>query len=78
MADGTWQQYLIDERIALQNMPALYLDERSATGRMNGRSVARDAETPDKLCRAYAPDGRLIGILEADADLWKPAKVFHV
>lgn len=77
MQDGTWRRYLIDEHIALADMPALYLDDQQADDVLHGRMIQCVEHKAAPLCRAYAA-GRLIAILESQgADRWHPAKVFH-
>ncbi len=76
MANGTWQHYLIDETVALSNMPALQLDDQQAQDILHGRAIPRDDTALDPLCRAY-DHGRFIAILQRGADRWQPAKVFH-
>jgi tRNA pseudouridine55 synthase len=76
MIDGTWTQYLVDERIALSRIPALDLTAEQSQVVKQGRSIPRlDSENGD-LRRAYFPARQFIAILSARDDQWQPAKVF--
>lgn len=77
MANDTWQHYLIDETVALSNMPALHLDDQQAQDILHGRAIPRDDTALDPLCRAYGL-GRLIAIVQRGTDRWQPVKVFHL
>lgn len=81
LQNGDWQQYLIDERIALAHIPTLALDASQSIAIQQGRSIPRHESNPSSqtLCRAYNPDGQFIAILESDsnADTWRPHKVFN-
>jgi tRNA pseudouridine55 synthase len=75
--DGTWQQYMIDERKALPNIPALHLSHAQTWDVQHGRPVPRSESDGDvKLQRAYDPMGQFLAIMEKRKDRWHPIKVF--
>jgi tRNA pseudouridine55 synthase len=82
MADGSWQQYLVDERVALAKIPELSLTDEESRLILNGRTISRlIADNNSPLFRAYDPSVRFIAILDSSVDgsetHYRPVKVFH-
>ena len=81
MDSGNWHAHLLPPDLALNDVPAIHLDESGAADVLNGRFIpVSDPQTdaPDDLARAYDPAGRLIAVLIRRGDRWKPGKVFPV
>jgi tRNA pseudouridine55 synthase len=84
--EGRWQRLLHSADAALPSWPAVTLSEAQERAARFGQCLAADSLEPspaqaienDQLCRAYSPRGELVAILRYDADalLWRPAKVF--
>src|SRR5579859_480676 len=80
--DGSWQRYLIDERVALSGLPEIKLDQDAAQAVCNGRIIERsDPATSDGVSqsRAYGPGDSFLGILAPTGEhgeRWKPEKIF--
>jgi tRNA pseudouridine55 synthase len=75
MADGTWAQYLVDERLALSAIPELHLTTEQTQDILQGRSIPK-TDIGSDLCRAYSSRGQFIAILSTHDNQWRPAKVF--
>jgi tRNA pseudouridine55 synthase len=71
---GDWQSYLITPQRALADRPAVYLNTDEIERLRRGQTIPRTAD--DGLAFAYGPDGTLVAVVESDAGLWKPHKVF--
>lgn len=84
--EGRWQSLLHPADAALPSWPAVTLSEAQEKAVRFGQCLAADSLDPSpaqavengQLCRAYSPRGQLVAILRYDADalLWRPAKVF--
>jgi len=84
--EGCWQSLLHPADAALTSWPAVTLSEAQERAVRFGQCLAADSLEPspaqavenDQLCRAYSPQGQLVAIVRYDADalLWRPAKVF--
>jgi tRNA pseudouridine55 synthase len=81
--DGRWERFLYPADYVLQNLRALVIDEAAEKAMKQGNPlVLEPVDTQDNsveiLCRAYAPDGRFLGILRyvPDKSVWQPEKVF--
>ena len=84
--EGRWQSLLHPADAALPSWPAVTLSEAQERAVRFGQCLAADSLDPSpahavengQLCRAYSPRGQLVAILRYDADalLWRPAKVF--
>jgi tRNA pseudouridine55 synthase len=62
---------------ALQAFPAVTVDQATAAKIAFGQQVRLSAAPQGGMCRAYAPDGRLLALLRHHPDgLWQPHKVF--
>ncbi|GCE27773.1 tRNA pseudouridine synthase B [Dictyobacter alpinus] len=78
--EGTLQQRLFPADFALQNYPALHLDEQLTRRVTHGNAFAYpnlpNAEQPE-LGRVYSVNGQFLAIASWDAEqqLWKPKKV---
>jgi tRNA pseudouridine55 synthase len=82
-AQGTIEQFLFPADKAIENYPALVLDERTSERVKHGNAF-RIEEEPDttneqSLARVYDDEGRFVAIAEWDAvrRLWQPVKVFY-
>lgn len=75
MTDGTWTQYLINERQALSQFPALHLTIEQTEDILQGRAILKTDNSSD-LCRAYSSDGQFIAILASHDNQRRPVKVF--
>jgi tRNA pseudouridine55 synthase len=75
MADDTWMQYLIDERIALAHIPEIHLTGDQTEDVLQGRQIPKIDISAD-LCRAYSSRGQFIAILSPNDNQWQPIKVF--
>ncbi len=72
---GAWREYLLAPDTALRDLPAVHLDEEQAARVQHGNTVP----APDGVAgqhRAYAPDGELLAILDAQGGRWRAVKVF--
>jgi len=78
---GHWAELLHPIDVAVLHLPAIIVDEESEKAVINGRLLAltQGTEVSEKICRAYARDGRFIAILRHDEGrgCWKPEKVFR-
>ena len=84
--EGCWQSLLHPADVALTSWPTVTLSEAQERAVRFGQCLAADSLEPspaqavenDQLCRAYSPQGQLVAIVRYDADalLWRPAKVF--
>jgi tRNA pseudouridine55 synthase len=78
---GHWAELLHPIDVAVLHLSAIIVDEESEKAVINGRPLAltQGAEVSEKICRAYARDGRFIAILRHDEErgCWKPEKVFR-
>jgi len=73
------QAYLYPIDSVIRDMPSVVVDEVAEAALKNGNSIAIvDSLDTGKLCRAYSPNGRFLGILRYlhDKGLWQPKKVF--
>ncbi len=72
-----WRDHLLPGDLALDDKPAVHLDEEETRRILNGRDVAAPLDAFG-LARAYTPDARFVAILQADlgAGVWHPIKVF--
>ena len=77
---GYWQRYAYPIDIVLQDYSAIVVDEATEEALKNGNPVTlenQEAGSRQKYCRAYAVDGRFLGILRhvPDKGVWQPKKV---
>ncbi len=79
---GYWEQFMYPVDIVLQDFKAVVLDEDTEASVRNGSPVvlentAGEGGTKQRYCRAYAVDGRFLGILRyvPDKGIWQPKKV---
>ena len=77
---GRWSELLYPIDVAVQQLPAVTVDEENEKAVINGRPLVLTSgeEIPKGLCRAYSRDGRFIALLRYDEErsYWKPEKVF--
>ena len=77
LARPDWRSLLVPASQALPTIPLLPLDEAACDHLLQGRAVARRKGDPSTaLAQAQTPGGSLLAIVEGDASLWKPRKVF--
>jgi len=78
---GYWSELVYPMDVAVLHLPAIIVDEEGEKAVINGRHLAltQGTEVSEKICRAYARDGRFIAILRHDEErgCWKPEKVFR-
>ncbi|MBI4186917.1 MAG: tRNA pseudouridine(55) synthase TruB [Chloroflexi bacterium] len=78
--NGCWERLVHPMDIVLLHWPAAAVDEETSQAIRNGRPVdlPQGFSTSDVRCRAYSPDGRLLGLLRfnPDSGQWHPEKVF--
>lgn len=78
---GYWEHYLYPIDSVLQDYKAVVVDETAEAAIKNGSPVALGKGSKigsrQKYCRAYAVDGRFLGILRhiPDKGIWQPKKV---
>lgn len=82
--DPNWQRYLHPPDRAITHLPQIILTEETAIHVRQGRQIEIDLEpsaTHPNILRAYTPSGDFLAILtlvEPDAKLWQPKKVFQI
>ncbi len=77
LADGTWQQYVVDERVALPHLPEIALDAAQSDAVRHGRAIASGgAAAEGALARLYADSGAFLAIASHSDGQWRPIKVF--
>lgn len=78
---GYWEYFVHPIDSVLQDLSAVVVDDAAEEAIRNGRPVALEkvinGSSRQKYCRAYAVDGRFLGILRhiPDKDIWQPKKV---
>jgi tRNA pseudouridine55 synthase len=77
---GDWQRHVHPVDFPLQELAAALVDEKGEAAMKNGQLLHLGDACPaaaGDVCRAYAPDGRFLGILRSlTEDAWQPEKVF--
>lgn len=80
LQDPDWHRHIVPPRHALNHFPSLTLTTDQVQHIQHGRTIPRTTDHPapnaDDLLMAYLPDDHLLAILRADADVWRPHKVF--
>jgi tRNA pseudouridine55 synthase len=81
IAEGTVQQYLYPAGTALQQYPALILDEATIQHALHGNAfkyTAQPGHAPTDLARVYDTAGHFLAIAAWDPErgIWQPKKVF--
>lgn len=71
-----WQHHLIPPSEALSHHPELTLTAKQVDDIQHGRFIPRDPDSTHTQIMAYLPNGRLLAILTARENQWKPHKVF--
>ncbi len=75
LLEGEWQSHLIAPQVALAGWPSLCVSAAEIAHLTQGRAIpAPDAAEGRAL--AYAEDGRLVALVQAESGLWRPHKVF--
>jgi len=79
-SEGRQGEFLHPPDTIITDLPVAIIDEADEPALRNGSPLALDIEVidpPSRYWRAYAADGRLLGILayEAGTGLWRPKKV---
>ncbi len=81
-SERRWERFLYPIDYVLQDLRAVVIDEATEKAMSQGNPLALEHVTHDNtveiLCRAYAPDGRFLGILRyvPENKVWQPEKVF--
>ena len=80
---GRWKQFLLPIDSVLQDIRAAVIDETMEKAMKQGNllkleQTASQENTAETRCRAYASDGRFLGILHyiPESGVWHPEKVF--
>jgi tRNA pseudouridine55 synthase len=80
---GTWEPFLFPIDSVLQDIRGAVIDEAMEKAMKQGNSLmleqtASQENTAETRCRAYASDGRFLGILHyiPESGVWHPEKVF--
>lgn len=80
-AEGNWPALLLPIDAALARFPAIYLDTAAARQLCLGQAVSltQARRGHQDLTRVYGPDGTFLALAthDAEADVWRPHKVFH-
>lgn len=82
LANPDWESMVLPPDFALADFPRIDLDPVDTDHVRHGRRLQNHYAVQGLLARAYAPDGTLLAILQADDDhnnhieRWKPHKVF--
>ncbi len=78
-AEGTWSNHFYAPDEALLSLPAAILAEGNEDRLRKGQPLRFPSVSEDEHLRAYATDGRFLGLLARRApDAWQPDKVFAV
>jgi tRNA pseudouridine55 synthase len=78
LSSHDWKTYLILPQNALGGWLVVHCDEQQTSEIQHGRPVMAADASGDQLALAYAPEGRLIAIVQANSGAWKPLKVFSM
>ena len=76
---GNWERFLQSIDIVLRDFPAIVVDDVGENDIKNGKRLTLErVDNPSKYGRAYAEDGRFLGILcrTQEKGVWQPKKVF--
>lgn len=77
LARPDWRSLLVSASQALPQIPPLCIDEAARDHLLQGRAVERREDDPSSaLAQALTATGSLLAIVEGDASLWRPRKVF--
>ncbi|MCY3945770.1 MAG: tRNA pseudouridine(55) synthase TruB [Anaerolineaceae bacterium] len=77
LARPDWRSLLVSASQALPQIPPLCFNEAARDHLLQGRAVARREDDPSSaFALALTPTGSLLAIVEGDASLWRPRKVF--
>lgn len=76
LSSDQWKQYVVTPQQALPHWPILNLDADQTAHMLQGRAFAGSTEMTSENVFAVAPDGRLLGVLEARGGRYRPHKVF--
>lgn len=84
-ASGEWRELVLPMDCGLTDLPAITLHKEAEKDLRHGQAVRIDENRLAEIAvedgrpyRAYAEDGRLVGVIrfEASAGVWRPRKVF--
>ena len=75
---GCWQEFLYPIDFLLTHLPAVIVDNDTGLAIRQGQGITLEAQPQAELCRAYSPEGKIIGLLRfcPESGLWQPSKVF--
>ncbi|MDX1994410.1 MAG: tRNA pseudouridine(55) synthase TruB [bacterium] len=71
-----WTRFVLSSDTAVLHLPRVDLDPVDEDHVRHGRSPRSVALAAEGFARAYAADGALLALLQADDGFWKPHKVF--
>jgi tRNA pseudouridine55 synthase len=73
-----WRRHLRPADRAIGHLARLELTDDEALTLYHGQAVSfRSGQSREPLVRAYDEGGRFIGVLAADAQQWRPHKIFY-
>lgn len=78
LANPNWITLLIAPEKALAHYPAVQLTDADIVHIQHGRAVACTEDTVAQPTFAYDSSGNLVAIVQAEAGLWRPHKVFSI
>jgi tRNA pseudouridine55 synthase len=67
---------LLPPAFAVDDWPAVHLNEAEAARVRNGMPVHLAEALAGDRARAHEPDGSLLAVLRREGELWRPSKVF--
>lgn len=75
LESDSWEAYLVPPEVVFSDWHKLYLNAEEAIDVQHGRYLIRDEAGRANAAAAYA-NGRMIALLQAEGNFWKPHKVF--
>lgn len=72
----SWQQYLVQPRVALADWPQLEVNAAEIERLKHGQSIGETLAGDGEIAFAYDASDCLIAVVQAQAGLWRPHKVF--
>lgn len=73
----SWRAHLRPPESALTHLPRVDFDGEAAARLALGQRLVAPAGFPIGPARAFGPDGRFLGVIEASDGLWRPRKIFR-
>jgi tRNA pseudouridine55 synthase len=76
LSKSDWAAYTIPPETALSDRSSLHLSDEESDHLIHGRSIEAQGAIQGSVAFAYAPDGRLVAVVQAAGSRWQPHKVF--